>query len=543
MVDADAQLDANTVDTAPAPTERTAAVKRLTELKAKATAEYAVKHYRDAAELYSQATELQAEINGEMAVENADLLYAYGKCLFHLAQQTSSVLGGDAAAAQLKASKEQPKAAKKRKLNGAQGATQTNGNGPASKLSSQVATIVEKDEEGEEETTEGKAVVEMPTDETGIVDETNDSEEPYFRIEGDAEGWDNDDEEDEEEGESDGDGGGQGSHDQEEQDDFTDAYEMLDIARVLYLRKLAQLEQDEAETKSTGKGKGKDAAADDQDQTSSLLASSEEARELKTRIADIHDLQAEVSLEGERYAAAVEDLENCLALKQQLLPPESSLLAECQFKLSLALEFASQSQPQRDSHGNPVGEIAIDWKLRNKAITAQQAAIDSCKLRVEKETKALQEAEAKATVTATADANADADIDSKTKIDAAQITEAARAEIANVQEMIAEMEQHLADLRKPPISVRDETAIKQQDLAGSLLGSILGASDAEQAAVLAKAAAGASDITGLVKRKKDKATPTSASEGKTNSSIGKRKVEEIEDSKEDGVKKFKMQEP
>ncbi|RMZ81667.1 hypothetical protein DV737_g2378, partial [Chaetothyriales sp. CBS 132003] len=340
---------------APTAADEQTPAERLTALRAKATAEYAIKHYRDAAELYSQATELQAEINGEMAVENADLLYAYGKCLYYLAQQTSSVLGGDAAAAQLKASKE-PKAAKKRKLNGAQ---------------------------------------------------TN-----------------------------------------------------------------ADADADADKTK----GKGREQAIADSQPS--------EARKIKTRIADIHDLQAEVSLEGEKYAAAVDDLEKCLALKLQLLPPESSLLAECHFKLSLALEFASQSQ-QRDSHGNPVGDIAIDWTIRDKAIAQQQAAIDSCKLRIEKESQALEEKQG----------GGGAD------------DEAAKAQIADVQEMIAEMEQHLADLRKPPISVKEETATKQHELAGSVLGSILGASDAEQAAALAKAAAGASDISGLVKRKKEKPAP------------------------------------
>src|SRR5690349_11588510 len=81
---------ANTADADMSPQDR------LADLTAKATAEYAVKHYSEAAELYSHASEIQAEINGDMAVENADLLYAYGKCLFYLAQQTSSVLGGTA---------------------------------------------------------------------------------------------------------------------------------------------------------------------------------------------------------------------------------------------------------------------------------------------------------------------------------------------------------------------------------------------------------------------------------------------------------------
>lgn len=65
----------------------------LDGLIAKATAKYAVKDYSAAAELYSQATELQAELNGEMSVQNADLLYLYGRCLYHVAVQNSDVLG------------------------------------------------------------------------------------------------------------------------------------------------------------------------------------------------------------------------------------------------------------------------------------------------------------------------------------------------------------------------------------------------------------------------------------------------------------------
>ena len=66
---------------------------RLDDLKAQATLKYAVKDYDAAVELYSEATELQATINGEMAAENADLLYAYGRCLYHVAVANSDVLG------------------------------------------------------------------------------------------------------------------------------------------------------------------------------------------------------------------------------------------------------------------------------------------------------------------------------------------------------------------------------------------------------------------------------------------------------------------
>ncbi len=69
----------------------------LEDLIAQATLKYSVKDYDAAAELYSRATELQAELHGEMAAGNADLLYAYGRCLFHAAVRSSDVLGSKVA--------------------------------------------------------------------------------------------------------------------------------------------------------------------------------------------------------------------------------------------------------------------------------------------------------------------------------------------------------------------------------------------------------------------------------------------------------------
>ncbi len=66
---------------------------QLDDLKARATLKYSIKDYDAAAELYSEATELQAELNGEMSSLNADLLYMYGRCLFHVAVKNSDVLG------------------------------------------------------------------------------------------------------------------------------------------------------------------------------------------------------------------------------------------------------------------------------------------------------------------------------------------------------------------------------------------------------------------------------------------------------------------
>lgn len=459
---------------------------RLADLTAKATAEYAVKHYKEAAEFYSQATELQAEVNGEMAPENADLLYSYGKCLFFLAQQTSNVLGGTAASAQL-TSKKEPKA-KKRKLNGDSSKAES-----SSLIGDAVANAADA----------------IP--EEDIKPETSTSDKPLFQISGDAEGWDSD-EEDEEPAED---------EDEEEQDDFADAYEMLDIARVLYLRKLESQEQSTLEDSE----KGKYVASID------LTPA---VRDIKSRIADIHDLQSEVLLEGEKYSAAVEDLQKCLALQEELQPPESSLLAECHYKLSLALEFSSQSQ-QRDKDGNPVGEIQIDWDIRNEAIAQQEKAIESCKLRVAKETAKAEEK----------DVGADKD-----KL---------LADAEDVNEMIAEMEVRLADLRKPPVNVKEE---QMREQISGVLGSILGKSDGEQKEELAKAAEGARDIGGLVKKKKPKAAgaaggadsgfgsaaSTPAASGEVNGSgsgNGKRKVAFMVDADQQetgGGKKAKVEE-
>ena len=70
----------------------------LADLSAKATTLYAHRQYEEAAEVFSRASVLQAELNGETAPENADILFHYGRCLFKVGQSKSDVLGGPAAA-------------------------------------------------------------------------------------------------------------------------------------------------------------------------------------------------------------------------------------------------------------------------------------------------------------------------------------------------------------------------------------------------------------------------------------------------------------
>jgi hypothetical protein len=77
----------------------------LADLCAKGTSAYAHKSYEEATDLYAQASELQAEVNGEMNPENAEILFLYGRSLFKVGQSKSDVLGGKAAGEEKKKKK------------------------------------------------------------------------------------------------------------------------------------------------------------------------------------------------------------------------------------------------------------------------------------------------------------------------------------------------------------------------------------------------------------------------------------------------------
>jgi len=84
--------ETNTMETTPAQLQT-----KLEQLKANATQQYSLKNYSAAAEFYSEAAEVQDQVNGEMSPDNSDLLYQYGRCLYHLGVSKSDVLGGKVA--------------------------------------------------------------------------------------------------------------------------------------------------------------------------------------------------------------------------------------------------------------------------------------------------------------------------------------------------------------------------------------------------------------------------------------------------------------
>ena len=351
---------------------------RFTDLTAQATAKYAVKDYAAAAELYSRATEMQAAINGEMSPRNADLLYAYGRCLYHVAVSNSDVLGTKVAGE--KSAPQKTKSQKKNEI------LETNGEqGLAEEV---VASAVEeKDSVKPEETT------------------TTESK-PYFQFTGDENYTDSDEEQEVV-------GGEEGQAEEEaEDDDFSNAFEVLDLARLLLQRRLEEVTSMDTGTEGEGGGGGVGSTA------------SETTRQLKERLADTYDLQAEISLEGEQFPNAVVDLKAALELKEELFPLESSLLAEAHYKLALALEFSSVTQ-QKDANGEDDATKGgvVDEAMREEAAKEMEAAIASCRARIEKEEKAL--------------ANSSSAEGVKTK---ANVT---RESIDDVKEMVRDMEQRV----------------------------------------------------------------------------------------------------
>lgn len=213
----------------------------LADLSAKAAALFAHKKFDEAAEVYAQAAEMQAEMNGEMSPDNAEILFLYGRALFKVGQSKSDVLGNKAPEAT------KPKPAKK--------AQATNGDAEPKNGESAEAKV-----------------------EDAAADAVKDKK-PLFSFEGDENFEGSDEDEDSDEGDDEGD---------DDDDDMATAFEILDLARVMYEKKL-----DAANA-------GAEAEAETDKDKEATEGSSPAVRHIKERLGDTHALLAEISLENER---------------------------------------------------------------------------------------------------------------------------------------------------------------------------------------------------------------------------------------------------
>ncbi|KAG6249018.1 hypothetical protein E4U23_002521 [Claviceps purpurea] len=447
----------------------------LADLSARGTALYAQRQYEDAAEVFSQASVLQAELNGETAPENADILFHYGRSLFKVGQSKSDVLGGPAAAEKKSSAPAKTKAK-------ASGKTEVQ---TSVKAGMSVAATDADQSENASEKKEGES---SATKSSGP-----EEKKALFHFEGDENFDYSSDEEQEEEPEE----------EEEDEDDLATAFEILDLARVCYEKQLEQLNSE------TDSSKGKEVAND------SLAI-----RHIKERLADTHDCLSEISLESERYPNAIEDGRVSLKYKLQLYPEESEIIAEAHYKLSLAMEFASVTMS--DDDGKNAKREEMDQGLRDEAIKEMELAIKSFKLK-------MQNKEVEVATMASPEDN--------------DIT---RKAITEMKELIADMEQRLFDLRQDPVNADDLLGSESLPL-GSILGGTLGESAADTQARVEEAKKTATDLTGLVRKKKPAATEepsesTAAATDASPSTSGKRKAEEDASVTAESPKKSKVDE-
>ncbi|KAH9006707.1 hypothetical protein EDB83DRAFT_2462851 [Lactarius deliciosus] len=214
---------------------------------------FALRKYEQAVEHYATALELLSKTHAEDAPEMADVYFAYGKALLENAVVQNSVLGKDQQQQQDGAVEEEPAA---------------NGN----KILS-----FSGDAEDEEE------------DEDPAVD-LFEASKPDTDAEGEDEA---------------GEGDGEGEDEAEPEDDFNAAWEVLDLARAIYEKRMD----------------GDDA--------------------VRLKVADTFIMLGDISLETEKFEQAITDYSAGLALKTELLPLSSRQLAEAHYKLSIALDLTA----------------------------------------------------------------------------------------------------------------------------------------------------------------------------------------------------------
>lgn len=350
---------------------------RLDEIIARAKAKEAMKDHETAADLFSQATELQAKINGEMCLDNAELLYMCGKSLYNLAMSRSDVFGAKMTS-EIKA--ESPAAS----------------SGKQGKGKGKEVVVEEEEEEGKNE---GKGIIasavqqgKQPATKGGdIKHDAGLSETGLFQFQGDEE-YDTSDDEDEETKEED---------QEEPEDDFRNAWEVLDLSRVLFTKKLESI----------------DTSSD-----------AEQAKQIKEFLSNVYELQAEISLEDEKFSDAVSDYKTALNFNSELYDFENQKIASCHYMLAVALEMYSAKVESGECDESEKANLKPE-DLREEAATNMEKAIQSCTQRLTKEKARLDDTK---------------DEDKQLRL---------KKEITDVEELITDIKQRVCHCSSPTLQL------------------------------------------------------------------------------------------
>ncbi|KAI5281199.1 hypothetical protein KEM54_003369 [Ascosphaera aggregata] len=366
-----------------------------------------MKDHETAADLFSQATELQAKLNGEMCLDNAELLYNCGKSLYNLAMSRSDVFGAKMTS-EIKA--ESPATTKDGKA------------APTKKDTSQnlIAAAIQQ----QPAATKGDSKKDNGLDEKGL-----------FQFQGDEE-FDTTDEDEKTK-----------EDDQEEpEDDFRNAWEVLDLARVLFSKKLEKIDSS---------------------------AEPDVTRKTKESLSNVYELQAEISLEDEKFSDAVSDYKTALKLGSEIYDFESQKIASCHYMLAVALEMYSAKVEADECEEEEKAALKPE-DLRREAAENMEKAINSCTQRLTKEKARLSETQ---------------DESKQSQL---------KKEIAEVEELITDIKQRLFELRNPPITSNTDDPSN----VANILSQMLGKTPAQQKPILEQVTKNANDLSGLVRKRK-----------------------------------------
>lgn len=300
---------------------------KVDELTKAASLHYSTKNFSAAADNYADAVEIQAELNGEMAPENAELLFYYGRALYKVAVAKSDVLGN-------KVAQEDKKKSKSKK-----------------------AAKAEAGEESNSTKTEPK-------------EESVDSK-PFFQLTGDENWTDSEDEDNEQEGEQ-----------EEEEDDFGNAYETFELARVLYSKQLEALEGGDTSNKGKGKAELSPEARAIKEKIADCHGFLVDISLENERFHDaISDARAALALQEELKPFEHENVtEGHYSLSLALEFASVSKVRE---------EQIGKSTDEPADAPATEGQDSIDWDLRNEAAKQTELAIQSLEARLKKEEAAL----------------------------------------------------------------------------------------------------------------------------------------------------------
>ncbi|CAI8506260.1 unnamed protein product [Pichia kudriavzevii] len=288
------------------------------------------KEYANAVELYSEACQVS---NLDTSKDDPDLMFLYAKALFANGVATNDVFGSKAGEGSGVGAEEGARS----------GGTVEDGCG-GENLEQEVeeessgfqfndSVAIEEEDEGEEEGDEDEKENE---ESKKLKEESNKGTKETVKEEAsmdcrDAPTGDDETGEGGEEESSDEEVEGSNGQDQgkevaqggeEEVSDFEIAWDILELTRVLYEKRMEEL---------NGRAEGDETVA-------------EEKKKVQERLADVHLLMGDIGLETENFTQAVEDFGNAVKVIMETHGPKGGMYREAQFKLSLAYEFVGDEE-------------------------------------------------------------------------------------------------------------------------------------------------------------------------------------------------------